>query len=140
MYVVGVFGSIVLFIIAGLHVYWLFGGKVGTDRYINLGRDGERIRIGKPLILVTSFVFVAAALIPLVALGILNIPLKGQLIDVALIMGLCVFIIRGAGGLIWSLMQPKPRDIFHTWNIGLYTWICLVLALSYGACLLLHAS
>ncbi|MDR2197124.1 MAG: DUF3995 domain-containing protein [Coriobacteriales bacterium] len=136
MYAVGIFGSVLLFAIAGLHVYWLFGGTIGTDRYINLGRDGERIRIGKPLILVTSFVFLAAALLPLLALGVIKLPIAQQLVDAALILGICVFILRGVAGLIWSLVQPKPRDIFHTWNIGLYTWICLALALSYGACLL----
>ncbi|MDR2108600.1 MAG: DUF3995 domain-containing protein [Coriobacteriales bacterium] len=136
MYLIGVFGSLLLLIIAGFHWYWLFGGKVGTDRYINLGKDGERIRIPKPLILVTSFVFLGAGLLPLVSLGIIPIPLPRQLIDAALIMGICVFILRGTAGLVWSLAQPEPRDIFHRWNIGLYTWVCLALALSYGACLL----
>jgi uncharacterized membrane protein YqjE len=136
MYVMGVFGSVVLFVIAGFHVYWFFGGKAGTDRYIGLGRDGERIRIARPLILAAALVFLAAGLIPLVSLGILGIPVPQRLVDAALIAGICVLVVRGAGGLIWSLMQPKPRDIFHTWNIGLYTGVCLVLALSYGACLL----
>ncbi|MDR2106030.1 MAG: DUF3995 domain-containing protein [Coriobacteriales bacterium] len=135
MYVMGVLGSVMFFVIAGFHVYWFLGGTVGTDRYIGLGRDGERIRIPRPLILAAALVFFVAALLPLVALGILDIPIPKQLVDAALIAGIFILALRGAGGFAWSLVQPKPRDIFHTWNISLYTGICLILALSYGACL-----
>ena len=144
MFIIGIVGALLLFGIAGFHFYWLFGGTVGTDRYVQLDKDGKRIHIGKPLILATALVFVVAGLIPFVGLRIVTLPLPDALADlltnICLIFGIAVFAIRGCAGLVWSLMQRKPRDIFHRWNIMLYTPLCVFLAISYGACYVVFGS
>jgi hypothetical protein len=125
----------VLFVISLLHFYWLFGGKVGTDRYTPLDKAGRRITVGKPLTLISAFVFLVAALIPLLALKVISTPIPEFIVSTALVFGVIALALRCGIYLIISFLQPKPRDIFHKWNIGLYTWICLFLVLAYTACI-----
>lgn len=77
--------------------------------------------------------FFAAAVLPLAALGIVEIPLPRPLVDIGLVFGITVFSLRGLAGAVWSVTRRKPRDIFHRWNLILYTPICIVLAVSYCA-------
>lgn len=133
IYYLGIVGSVILFVITGFHVYWLFGGKAGTDRCIQADRNGDRIKISKPVILATALVFFAAAVLPLAALGIVEIPLPRPLVDIGLVFGITAFSLRGLAGAVWSVTRRKPRDIFHRWNLILYTPICIVLAVSYCA-------
>ena len=135
MVALGISGSVVLFVIFAIHVYWMLGGKVGFDRAIPPDKQGE-IRIPSPLeYAVTLLLFLIAALLPLIALQVISIPLPDWMMRAALIGGLGILVVRGVGGLVWSLLKPSPREPFHNWNIKLYTPICIFLALSYFACL-----
>ena len=137
--VFGIIGSVLLFAIAGIHIYWLFGGKAGFDRCTPLDRRGNRWNPGKLATVVSALVFLVAGLIPLISLHIIDTPIPAWIVDVVLIFGIVVLLARGLGLFVVSLHQPKPRDIFHRYNIALYTPLCLFLALCYLVCLLWFA-
>ncbi|WP_147272910.1 DUF3995 domain-containing protein [Gordonibacter sp. 28C] len=136
MFALGVAGSVVLLAINGFHIYWLLGGAAGSDAYVPLGKNGKRPVMTKPQMLAGICMFFAAALLPLFALGLFGDVIPSWIVNVCLMLGIGVFLLRGIAGFIQSLMQPKPREKFHTWNIRLYTWVCLFLAISYSASLL----
>ena len=133
LFICGIAGSVAFFLIAGLHVYWIIT-SADLSRYISLDKNGNRMVPGKAATAVSVLIFLAAALLPLVSLKVINIPLPQLVIDIALVFGIVVLLLRGFAGLVVSLAKKKPRDIFDTWNIKLYTWICLFLALTYLAC------
>ena len=136
--ILGIAGAIAFFLIAGLHVYWMLAPSVDFSRLINLDKNGKRMNPGKAATLFVALVFLGAGLLPLVSLGIIPLPLPQLAIDIMLILGIAVLLLRGVGGLIGSLVKKQPRDIFDTWNIRLYTWICIFLAVAYLACLLFN--
>jgi hypothetical protein len=133
LFILGISGSIAFFLIAGLQLYWVFTGA-DLSRYISLDKNGNRMNPGKAATAITDLIFVGAALLPLVSLNIIVVPIPQSALDIMLILGIVVLLFRGIAGLIASLVKKKPRDIFDTWNIRLYTWICVFLALTYFAC------
>ena len=137
LYILGIAGAVGFILIAGLHLYWAFT-PVDFSRLINLDKNGNRMNPGRAATIFAALVFLGAGLLPLVALGVIPLPIPQLAIDIMLILGIAVLLLRGIGGLIGSLIKKKPRDIFDTWNIRLYTWICLFLAAAYLACLVFN--
>ena len=133
LFICGIAGSVAFFLIAVLHLYWIIT-DADLSRYIGLDKKGNRMIPSKAATGFVVLIFLVAALLPLVSLKVINIPLSQLVIDIALIFGIVVLLLRGFAGLVVSLAKKKPRDIFDTWNIRLYTWICLFLALTYLAC------
>jgi len=135
MMILGIAGSVVFFAILTLHIYWLLGGRAGLNLALPPDREGVVREPTTIEYIVVLLMFLIAALLPLVSLQVVETPIPGWLNKAMLAFGLTLLAVRGIGGLIWSLLKPTPRAIFHIWNIRLYSPICVFLMISYAASL-----
>jgi hypothetical protein len=130
-------GSIALIIISAIHLYWFFGGSWGEGSVTPNDKEGNPLVPSKPVIMLSALMFLVAALLPLAATGVINLPITYEVYVALLSLGLLSFTVRGVLGFILSARTPKPRTSFNTLNMRLYTPIIVLLGASYLAAILL---
>ena len=124
--------SLVVFIIACIHLYWSLGGKKGllasvpTENGKPLFVPGKLMTFGMAVVLAEAGCVLIGIAFP--ALRILNLELHRIL---SLFFG-AIFMARAIGGLLIFTALPAFRNTaFSRWDRYLYSPICLYLGLSF---------
>ncbi|MCR8643380.1 DUF3995 domain-containing protein [Paenibacillus sp. N1-5-1-14] len=126
--------GIILFLLSGIHLYWVVGGRRGFLAAIP--SDGSRIKF-RPTKMATSLVAVALALAGLFVLEL------GEVIERLIFPDWLfnyggwvlsgVFIIRAIGDLRWiGFLKKHKGTLFAKWDTLLYSPLCLFI----GGCLI----
>ena len=134
MIAAAVTASAVLALIAGIHLYWAAGGRwPGRDERslaeTVVGTTPGGRMPGPAACVAVAELFSAAGLLPLVASGLLPLPLPARLVHLGLGGAALVFGLRGVFGFFDHLLRPGIVGLpFHRLNRRLYSPLCLALA------------
>jgi hypothetical protein len=124
--------SLCLLFVAGLHVYWAFGGEFGIAVSVP-ERDGRPLfKPGKPsTLLVALVIFEAACTLTGLAIPTWQLLSAKAHDTLAWIFG-AAFLVRGVGGLLFFSISPQlRRSRFARMDRILYSPLCLYLALTF---------
>ena len=129
--------GIVLFMLAGLHVYWALGGRwPGTDGPSLAARvvGGTSAMPGGTATTVVAVLLAAAGYTVAAAAGALPGVLPPPTLRAAASLVAFVFALRGVGGYFEAYFRPRIREQpYHHLNLWLYSPLCIAIALGVAA-------
>jgi len=132
MIIAGLYISLVMFLIALIHVYWAFGGRwPGTNE-----KDLVEKVVGRgesfPPAAITCFVtlvFLAMAVIPLLKSGLVDTAIPAHLVDKTSLFFAVIFFLRGIGGYL-PIFEKTSAEIFVYYNRRIYSPLCISLGIA----------
>jgi Protein of unknown function (DUF3995) len=133
--------ALILWLIAGIHVYWGLGGHWPAADEQSLARTvvgaPDIVKMPSPSACFTvAVLLLALGVWPLVQAGLLPIPVPAWLQFIAGIGAILAFIGRGVVSYIPAFRHLAPDQPFATLDVRYYAPLCLVLGIGFLALLL----
>jgi hypothetical protein len=122
----------ILLFAAGFHLYWGFGGRVGSAVALPQRADGTQAFEPSPVGTILVAAFLVCSLLSVLALsGLIHLPVPQRWLRVAVISLSVLFLARA---LSWykyvGLFKSIRNTRFAKYDTWLYSPLCLVLSLS----------
>jgi hypothetical protein len=131
--ILSISNSIVLFILALLHIYWVMGGSFGLDAAVPTDSNGRKIfkptRVGT---LAVAFGLIVFAFVNLDFAGVVDSDIS--LLYIKYILGgvAAIFFIRFIGDFRYvGISKSFRRSIFAKRDTFIYSPLCLLLSISH---------
>ncbi len=126
--------SIIMLLIAIIHVYWAMGGNWPAKERTRQGLIDQFVGRGTefPSTSITLFVtifFLIMAIIPLIKVQLIQVPISDSYIHNISILFSIVFLLRGLAGHL-PAMRKRATSIFNYYNIRVYNPLCISLGMA----------
>ncbi|MCZ8518261.1 MULTISPECIES: DUF3995 domain-containing protein [Paenibacillus] len=118
----------VLFLLSGVHLYWLFGGRMGHGAVIPSTEQGPLFRPRPLSVAVVAALLAFAAWLALELGGSIRLLYSDPLLTWGGWLLSVVFILRGLGDWKWvGVFKRKKGTPFAKWDSMVYSPLCLLL-------------
>lgn len=131
--------TIIFFLLAALHLYWVVGGSSGMDVTIPTDGNGRKLfRPGRGITFVVAFGLFVFGLCNMAFAGWWSIGISQVYIRYGILLIAIIFLLRAIGDFRYIGLSKRHRQSrFARWDTRLYTPLCLILAASHFLCYIL---